>query len=176
MAITKVFRSGNSQAVRIPKQLQFRSQRVETSSAATRSFCANSLPIFPPPSTFLPASPLTSSRAGAASLNWISAQNSNAVSSRHQHLYLHCESQASRRSGAAPTLESGRRRHVRHHLSGAGLWGLQEPAPRVKSSAYSRIRAAHPRCFPWTPKPAGTTANCGRNSKRKARRSGPTIC
>jgi antitoxin VapB len=29
MPITKVFRSGNSQAVRIPKQLQFRSQRVE---------------------------------------------------------------------------------------------------------------------------------------------------
>ncbi|MGO8819464.1 MAG: antitoxin [Terriglobia bacterium] len=29
MATTKVFRSGNSQAVRIPKHLRFRSQRVE---------------------------------------------------------------------------------------------------------------------------------------------------
>ena len=29
MAITKVFRSGNSQAVRIPKQFRFRSQQVE---------------------------------------------------------------------------------------------------------------------------------------------------
>ena len=29
MSITKVFRSGNSQAVRIPKKLQFRSQQVE---------------------------------------------------------------------------------------------------------------------------------------------------
>jgi antitoxin VapB len=29
MAITKVFRSGNSQAVRIPKKLRFRSQQVE---------------------------------------------------------------------------------------------------------------------------------------------------
>ncbi len=29
MAITKVFRSGNSQAVRIPKQYRFRSQQVE---------------------------------------------------------------------------------------------------------------------------------------------------
>ncbi len=29
MAITKVFRSGNSQAVRIPKQFQFRSRQVE---------------------------------------------------------------------------------------------------------------------------------------------------
>jgi antitoxin VapB len=29
MAITKVFRSGNSQAVRIPKKLQFRSRQVE---------------------------------------------------------------------------------------------------------------------------------------------------
>ena len=29
MAITKVFRSGNSQAVRIPKRFRFRSQRVE---------------------------------------------------------------------------------------------------------------------------------------------------
>jgi len=29
MAITKVFQSGNSQAVRIPKNLRFRSQQVE---------------------------------------------------------------------------------------------------------------------------------------------------
>jgi antitoxin VapB len=29
MAITKVFRSGNSQAVRIPKRFRFRSQQVE---------------------------------------------------------------------------------------------------------------------------------------------------
>jgi len=29
MAMTKVFRSGNSQAVRIPKQFRFRSQQVE---------------------------------------------------------------------------------------------------------------------------------------------------
>jgi antitoxin VapB len=29
MAVTKVFRSGNSQAVRIPKQFRFRSQQVE---------------------------------------------------------------------------------------------------------------------------------------------------
>lgn len=29
MAITKVFRSGNSQAVRIPKQFRFRSRQVE---------------------------------------------------------------------------------------------------------------------------------------------------
>jgi antitoxin VapB len=29
MAITRVFRSGNSQAVRIPKQFRFRSQQVE---------------------------------------------------------------------------------------------------------------------------------------------------
>jgi len=29
MALTKVFRSGNSQAVRIPKKLQFRSSQVE---------------------------------------------------------------------------------------------------------------------------------------------------
>jgi len=31
MAVTKVFRSGNSQAVRIPKQLRFRSSQVEIS-------------------------------------------------------------------------------------------------------------------------------------------------
>jgi antitoxin VapB len=31
MAVTKVFRSGNSQAVRIPKKLRFRSQQVEIS-------------------------------------------------------------------------------------------------------------------------------------------------
>jgi antitoxin VapB len=31
MAITKVFRSGNSQAVRIPKQFRFRSKQVEIS-------------------------------------------------------------------------------------------------------------------------------------------------
>jgi len=31
MAITKVFRSGNSQAVRIPKQFRFRSKHVEIS-------------------------------------------------------------------------------------------------------------------------------------------------
>jgi len=29
MSVTKVFRSGNSQAVRIPKKLQFRSKQVE---------------------------------------------------------------------------------------------------------------------------------------------------
>jgi antitoxin VapB len=29
MAVTKVFRSGNSQAVRIPKKLRFRSRQVE---------------------------------------------------------------------------------------------------------------------------------------------------
>jgi antitoxin VapB len=29
MAVTKVFKSGNSQAVRIPKNLRFRSQQVE---------------------------------------------------------------------------------------------------------------------------------------------------
>ncbi len=29
MAITKVFRSGNSQAVRVPKKFRFRSQQVE---------------------------------------------------------------------------------------------------------------------------------------------------
>jgi hypothetical protein len=38
MAITKVFRSGNSQAVRIPKRFRFRSQHVEILTGLARDF------------------------------------------------------------------------------------------------------------------------------------------
>ena len=40
MATARVFRSGNSQAVRLPKQFQMNSKEVEISAAVTKSCCA----------------------------------------------------------------------------------------------------------------------------------------
>ncbi len=120
MAIARVFKSGNSQAVRLPKKFRVKSSEVEIFRRAEWSACW----------TCWPSCQQTCFQGSARTRNHSAARvyDERPLYARHQYLHLFAAEPASRSDCAIPPNAAWRCRYIGGYLWRVALWRGAKPA------------------------------------------------